>query len=33
MVTELLPEIFDSIAADSAISTVKAARHEDSAYW
>jgi hypothetical protein len=33
MVTELLPAIFDSVAADSATSTVKAVRHEDSGYW
>jgi hypothetical protein len=33
METELLPVIFDSVAADSATSTVKAVRHEDSGYW
>jgi hypothetical protein len=33
MVTELLPVIFDSVAADSATSTVKLIRHEDSGYW
>lgn len=33
MITELLPVIFDSVAADSAASTVKPIRHEDSGCW
>lgn len=33
MVTELLPAIFESVAADSATSTVKAVCHEDSGCW
>jgi hypothetical protein len=33
MVTELLPAISESVAADSATSTVKAVRHENSRYW
>ena len=33
MITELLPVIFESVAADSATSTVKLIRHEDSGYW
>ena len=33
MVTELLPVIFDSVAAGTATSTVKLIRHEDSGCW